>query len=164
MGPQTQVCLHMSVLLGCSLLLYSFDFDTTCASTLLHLLSPCLSVCYILVCPIALLLSSPVSLPSLFLSRPRVTLDPSKRPSTNKSMSGCTLPQGTKPVSKFSFPMFSGCFCLSVCLQFHGSTHGCMLLALFNAQCSHSLCFVDLLTHFLLHTSQHCTKLKQYAC
>uniref|UniRef100_A0A3B5LTY0 non-specific serine/threonine protein kinase n=1 Tax=Xiphophorus couchianus TaxID=32473 RepID=A0A3B5LTY0_9TELE len=28
----------------------------------------------------------------------KVTLDPSKRPSSNKSMSGCTLPQGTKTV------------------------------------------------------------------
>ncbi|KAG7274636.1 hypothetical protein CRUP_009679, partial [Coryphaenoides rupestris] len=28
----------------------------------------------------------------------RVTLDPSKRPSSNKSVSGCPLPQGTKPV------------------------------------------------------------------
>uniref|UniRef100_A0AAQ5Y0P0 non-specific serine/threonine protein kinase n=1 Tax=Amphiprion ocellaris TaxID=80972 RepID=A0AAQ5Y0P0_AMPOC len=44
----------------------------------------------------------------------RVTLDPSKRQSSNKSMSGCTLPQGTKTVSKSSFPMFSGCFCPSV--------------------------------------------------
>lgn len=47
---------------------------------------------------------------------PRVTLDPSKRQSSNKSMSGCTLPQGTKTVSKSSFPMFSGCFCLPDCL------------------------------------------------
>ncbi|KAI3353648.1 hypothetical protein L3Q82_004828 [Scortum barcoo] len=47
----------------------------------------------------------------------RVTLDPSKRQSSNKSMSGCTLPQGTKTVSKSSFPMFSGCFCPSVRLS-----------------------------------------------
>uniref|UniRef100_I3JLH6 non-specific serine/threonine protein kinase n=1 Tax=Oreochromis niloticus TaxID=8128 RepID=I3JLH6_ORENI len=47
----------------------------------------------------------------------RVTLDPSKRQSSNKSMSGCTLPQGTKTVSKSSFPMFSGCFCPSDCLS-----------------------------------------------
>uniref|UniRef100_A0A3Q1HRY2 non-specific serine/threonine protein kinase n=1 Tax=Anabas testudineus TaxID=64144 RepID=A0A3Q1HRY2_ANATE len=66
----------------------------------------------------------------------RVTLDPSKRQSSNKSMSGCTLPQGTKTVSKFSLPMFSGCFCLSVyqplsvclpvcldCLSLYCSTH-----------------------------------------
>uniref|UniRef100_A0A674MJX4 non-specific serine/threonine protein kinase n=1 Tax=Takifugu rubripes TaxID=31033 RepID=A0A674MJX4_TAKRU len=46
----------------------------------------------------------------------RVTLDPTKRQSSNKSMSGCTLPQGTKTVSKSSFPMFSGCFCLPDCL------------------------------------------------
>lgn len=49
-------------------------------------------------------------------SSPRVTLDPTKRQSSNKSMSGCTLPQGTKTVSKSSFPMFSGCFCLPDCL------------------------------------------------
>ncbi|XP_017291764.1 MAP/microtubule affinity-regulating kinase 4 isoform X1 [Kryptolebias marmoratus] len=30
----------------------------------------------------------------------RVTLDPSKRPSSNKSVSGCTLPQGTKTVNE----------------------------------------------------------------
>nr|XP_020478894.1 MAP/microtubule affinity-regulating kinase 4 [Monopterus albus] len=48
----------------------------------------------------------------------RVTLDPTKRQNSNKSMSGCTLPQGTKTVSKFSFPMFSGC-CLTVCLPRH---------------------------------------------
>ncbi|KAG8001775.1 MAP/microtubule affinity-regulating kinase 4, partial [Nibea albiflora] len=33
----------------------------------------------------------------------RVTLDPSKRQSSNKSMSGCTLPQGTKTVNTFVF-------------------------------------------------------------
>lgn len=60
---------------------------------------------------IPLALSSP-PLSSSSLS-PRVTLDPSKRQSSNKSVSGCTLPQGTKTVSKSSFPMFSGCFCLS---------------------------------------------------
>ncbi|XP_053728637.1 MAP/microtubule affinity-regulating kinase 4 isoform X4 [Synchiropus splendidus] len=58
----------------------------------------------------------------------RVTLDPSKRQSSNKSMSGCTLPQGTKTVSKSSFPVFTGCccclsvslsHCLSVCLPLH---------------------------------------------
>uniref|UniRef100_A0A8C9R656 non-specific serine/threonine protein kinase n=1 Tax=Scleropages formosus TaxID=113540 RepID=A0A8C9R656_SCLFO len=32
----------------------------------------------------------------------RVNLDPSKRQSSNKSVSGCTLPQGSKTVSKFS--------------------------------------------------------------
>uniref|UniRef100_A0A8C8DU44 MAP/microtubule affinity-regulating kinase 3 n=1 Tax=Oryzias sinensis TaxID=183150 RepID=A0A8C8DU44_9TELE len=47
----------------------------------------------------------------------RVTLDPSKRQSSNKSVSGCTLPQGTKTVSKSSFPMFSGCICLPACLS-----------------------------------------------
>ncbi|XP_030193165.1 MAP/microtubule affinity-regulating kinase 4 isoform X4 [Gadus morhua] len=30
----------------------------------------------------------------------RVTLDPSKRPGSNKSVSGCPLPQGTKPVNE----------------------------------------------------------------
>ncbi len=61
-------------------------------------------------------LSSSFHLLLFFLSPLRVTLDPSKRQSSNKSMSGCTLPQGTKTVSKSSFPMFSGCFCLSDCL------------------------------------------------
>lgn len=61
-------------------------------------------------------LSSSLHLLLFFLSPPRVTLDPSKRQSSNKSMSGCTLPQGTKTVSKSSFPMFSGCFCPSDCL------------------------------------------------
>lgn len=61
-------------------------------------------------------LSSSLHLLLFFLSPPRVTLDPSKRQSSNKSMSGCTLPQGTKTVSKSYFPMFSGCFCLSVWL------------------------------------------------
>lgn len=62
-------------------------------------------------------LSSSLHLLLFFLSPPRVTLDPSKRQSSNKSMSGCTLPQGTKTVSKSSFPMFSGCFCPSDCLS-----------------------------------------------
>lgn len=31
----------------------------------------------------------------------RVNLDPSKRQGSNKSVSGCTLPQGSKTVSKF---------------------------------------------------------------
>lgn len=62
-------------------------------------------------------LSSSLHLLLFFLSPPRVTLDPSKRQSSNKSMSGCTLPQGTKTVSKSSFPMFSGCFCPSVWLS-----------------------------------------------
>lgn len=61
-------------------------------------------------------LSPSLHLLFFFLSSPRVTLDPSKRQSSNKSMSGCTLPQGTKTVSKSSFPMFSGCFCLLDCL------------------------------------------------
>lgn len=61
-------------------------------------------------------LSPSLYLPLFFLSSPRVTLDPSKRQSSNKSMSGCTLPQGTKTVSKSSFPMFSGCLCLPDCL------------------------------------------------
>lgn len=61
-------------------------------------------------------LSPSLHLLLFFLSPPRVTLDPSKRQSSNKSMSGCTLPQGTKTVSKSSFPMFSGCFCLPDCL------------------------------------------------
>lgn len=71
----------------------------------------------------SLLLNFPFSIPLtlssspfFFLFSPRVTLDPSKRQSSNKSMSGCTLPQGTKTVSKSSFPMFSGCFCLPDCL------------------------------------------------
>lgn len=61
-------------------------------------------------------LSSLLHVPLFFLFPPRVTLDPSKRQSSNKSVSGCTLPQGTKTVSKSSFPMFSGCICLPVCL------------------------------------------------
>lgn len=75
----------------------------------------CLFKSLLLIFPfsIPLTLSSSPSLLPLF---PRVTLDPSKRQSSNKSMSGCTLPQGTKTVSKSSSPMFSGCFCLPVCL------------------------------------------------
>uniref|UniRef100_A0A8C7TCS5 non-specific serine/threonine protein kinase n=1 Tax=Oncorhynchus mykiss TaxID=8022 RepID=A0A8C7TCS5_ONCMY len=48
----------------------------------------------------------------------RVNLDPSKRPNSNKSVSGCTLPQGSKTVSKFFFPCFWLLLsaCLSVCL------------------------------------------------
>lgn len=53
--------------------------------------------------PVPLLLSvylhCPFSFPSSTL---RVNLDPSKRQSSNKSVSGCTLPQGSKTVSKFS--------------------------------------------------------------
>uniref|UniRef100_A0AAY4ECJ9 non-specific serine/threonine protein kinase n=1 Tax=Denticeps clupeoides TaxID=299321 RepID=A0AAY4ECJ9_9TELE len=41
----------------------------------------------------------------------RVNLDPSKRQSSNKSVSGCTLPQGSKTVSKFSAHV-PGCFSL----------------------------------------------------
>lgn len=44
-------------------------------------------------------LHCPFSFPSSTL---RVNLDPSKRQSSNKSVSGCTLPQGSKTVSKFS--------------------------------------------------------------
>lgn len=78
-------------------------------------LFPCLydSLLLIFIFPF---LSPSLHLLFFFLSSPRVTLDPSKRQSSNKSMSGCTLPQGTKTVSKSSFPMFSGCFCLLDCL------------------------------------------------
>uniref|UniRef100_A0A3B3RYK7 MAP/microtubule affinity-regulating kinase 3 n=1 Tax=Paramormyrops kingsleyae TaxID=1676925 RepID=A0A3B3RYK7_9TELE len=47
----------------------------------------------------------------------RVNLDPSKRQSSNKSVSGCTLPQGSKTVSKFSSRV-SNYFSLSVCLLY----------------------------------------------
>lgn len=42
----------------------------------------------------------------------RVNLDPSKRQGSNKSVSGCTLPQGSKTVSKF--PCLSLLSCLPV--------------------------------------------------
>lgn len=49
----------------------------------------------------------------------RVNLDPSKRQGSNKSVSGCTLPQGSKTVSKFpclSLLFLSACAAPSVCL------------------------------------------------
>lgn len=51
----------------------------------------------------------------------RVNLDPSKRQGSNKSVSGCTLPQGSKTVSKF--PCLALLSCLPVppisCLPAH---------------------------------------------
>ncbi len=57
---------------------------------------------------------------------PRVNLDPSKRQGSNKSVSGCTLPQGSKTVSKFpSLPCLPACCrCTSVCLcTWHACLH-----------------------------------------
>lgn len=51
---------------------------------------------------------------------PRVNLDPSKRQGSNKSVSGCTLPQGSKTVSKFlCLPLFACLLPLHVCLFLH---------------------------------------------
>lgn len=101
-----------SILLFPELLLIKFDlFFFFLISTSPHSLSLLLTFLFFLHSSHPLFISCSSS-SSLFL---RVTLDPSKRQSSNKSMSGCTLPQGTKTVSKSSFPMFSGCFCLSVC-------------------------------------------------
>lgn len=65
---------------------------------------------------------------SLFLAIPlvsltsRVNLDPSKRQGSNKSVSGCTLPQGSKTVSKFPCLQLYACLLpvsLHVCLSWH---------------------------------------------
>ncbi|XP_016357306.1 MAP/microtubule affinity-regulating kinase 4-like isoform X2 [Sinocyclocheilus anshuiensis] len=50
----------------------------------------------------------------------RVNLDPSKRQGSNKSVSGCTLPQGSKTVSKFPcLPLFACLLPLHVRLSLH---------------------------------------------
>lgn len=52
----------------------------------------------------------------------RVNLDPSKRQGSNKSVSGCTLPQGSKTVSKFPCLQLYACLLpvsLHVCLSWH---------------------------------------------
>lgn len=61
---------------------------------------PFLSI-FILLCLLPLPLPCSCSCPSLHCHDIRVNLDPSKRQGSNKSVSGCTLPQGSKTVSKF---------------------------------------------------------------
>lgn len=104
------VC-HLYVVFPITCFLLSFNVSLSLS------FSPSLRLCCYFSCFFPFLQSSRHLL-LFFLSPPRVTLDPSKRQSSNKSMSGCTLPQGTKTVSKSSFPVFSGCFlvCLTVCL------------------------------------------------
>lgn len=55
----------------------------------------------------------------------RVNLDPSKRQGSNKSVSGCTLPQGSKTVSKF--PCLSLLSCLPVLPRLSAWSHGNLL-------------------------------------
>lgn len=75
-----------------------------------------------------------VLLPSLPFPSTRVNLDPSKRQSSNKSVSGCPLPHGSKTVSKFSHLSAFSSFSPTPC-----TPHPCSVPPLWNWEVEHPL-------------------------
>lgn len=87
----------------------------------------------------------------------RVNLDPSKRQGSNKSVSGCTLPQGSKTVSKFCVSRFF-LVCLG-CLVCHTGVCShpwiCSCIPLWNITCLHEsvlLIWVQAWLHSEIHS------------